>query len=757
MQIGGGYINGTAIARIYDKGQLVFEGGTPLPSEDLLMKPLSSDILSKGQSAYGFDLLVQGYAGNTVRLKRLSDNVEADFGFDADGIFNLAGVHTWRSGANVDVVKFYDQIGSAITLDAVNKVTFVVSDVVERFGTIWGNYTVSATKTSGSSVVTVASTTLMAVGMLVTGVGIPTNTVIESVDSGTQITLSQNATVSETSNIVIRNGLLTRDNTKGAVGCNTGVNRGYFRTSTNLTFTPSTGLEVHMLWSPNKRKRQSVASSQYGGDTTTEYLFAYGFSNNAYFRVQVISGSSVYNTRLKTSTADTSTTQASGGVLMKQYSQQVLSFAYSTSRLGSYSTAAKETDIALAGTSNPADGGLNNGRLYVGTAFTFSGDGSVQTTSTSDMLFGGVILTTPLTDLERWMLLQKLTAIGQQHYAMATDDLLDLFDDVVVHSEINTTTGNVAGRKNTCNFSFNLPTLASPTGTPDFTPSYTMPNLGLVGLRSGADNDNAYISNDATPPDLRGTVISLNMTENSGNVVFSDFCVTSNLVNEYSTNFAEMSFGSGRDHGQPSAVVMLAASRQGGSKPIGNRFYADRTTQFGSAVYDGSNQMHGKYNRSVGCVVTTYGETITSLVRSAASWMNQGANSLGLDGPVLAQIPENTSVLSKDAKLTLQITRFNAPVGYNKGDDWATRLPLTLQSDNWHFVGQGAPLGHIDGSIAHNPFGGVVDHGAGAKFKSLHGLQQSFEGVRILWAWTPTVLTDEQVNRVAMNLYKLLN
>jgi len=72
------------------------------------------------------------------------------------------------------------------------------------------------------------------------------------------------------------------------------------------------------------------------------------------------------------------------------------------------------------------------------------------------------------------------------------------------------------------------------------------------------------------------------------------------------------------------------------------------------------------------------------------------------------------------------------------------------------FVWQAVPFGHRDGSIAHNPYGGVVDNAAGAKFKSFHGLLQSFEGVRVLWAWTPNVLTDEQIEQLGVNLYKLL-
>jgi len=78
----------------------------------------------------------------------------------------------------------------------------------------------SGVKTNGSPVITgIASTAGMAAGAterLVTGVGIPFNTTIVSVDSGTQITLSKNATASETSAFSV-NPFFAVNNTTGTV------------------------------------------------------------------------------------------------------------------------------------------------------------------------------------------------------------------------------------------------------------------------------------------------------------------------------------------------------------------------------------------------------------------------------------------------------------------------------------------------------------------------------------------------------------
>ena len=58
-------------------------------------------------------------------------------------------------------------------------------------------------KTSGSAVVTgLSDTSVLSVGWPVSGNGIPASTTVLSVDSGTQVTLSQNCTATETSDIV---------------------------------------------------------------------------------------------------------------------------------------------------------------------------------------------------------------------------------------------------------------------------------------------------------------------------------------------------------------------------------------------------------------------------------------------------------------------------------------------------------------------------------------------------------------------------
>jgi hypothetical protein len=564
--------------------------------------------------------------------------------------------------------------------------------------------------------------------------------------------LSQNATVSETSNIIIDNGMLSRSSTLGAVACEM-TTAGHLATGT-LTFNATTGAEVYVLYSHNKRKVASNGSLVYGGDATSERLFFYGQNANQYMRCRVTGGTIVNGMNSRTSTNHTAQLPAST-LTKKQFAQQVSAFTVNPTIIGEYSRGALEysTPTSAQGITDIANGTLSNGKLVFGSEITDSGGNTFATTTRFDGLFAGIILSRPLSDINRWNVIQKLHQVGQEHLIETTDNIKALFTDGIIHKNINATTGAVTGFNGASTFNFNLPSMETTVGTPTFTNQYTIPNVGLIGLRSTNDNDNTYVSNDAVPPNLNGTIVSLNLTESTGNNLTTDLAVHAGTPASGGTVLTtdEFSFGICRDHGEMSAIM-----RPHNLTQIGTRLLANRTTTFGSGIYDGANQMGGKYNRSVGLGSMTYGEVVGGTARTAGNWANQGANSLGLDAPVFAFIAENIKSISKDNKLVLQIARYQAPAGYNPADDQATRLPFSLQSDNWLFCSQSTILMNQEGDTGHTKYGGVVHHKSTAKFQSFHGILQSFSGVRVLWAWTPTVLTDEQVRKIDINLYKLL-
>src|SRR5690606_11927305 len=48
------------------------------------------------------------YRGYCVRLRRISDMAEKDFGF-SDGLVDTASITTWAGGASLRLVRWYDQ------------------------------------------------------------------------------------------------------------------------------------------------------------------------------------------------------------------------------------------------------------------------------------------------------------------------------------------------------------------------------------------------------------------------------------------------------------------------------------------------------------------------------------------------------------------------------------------------------------------------------------------------------------------------
>lgn len=64
------------------------------------------------EGVFSFKNRVTGYAGNCIRLRRSSDNVEQDFGFVSDYI-DLAAINTFKGASTVFVRTWYDQSGSS--------------------------------------------------------------------------------------------------------------------------------------------------------------------------------------------------------------------------------------------------------------------------------------------------------------------------------------------------------------------------------------------------------------------------------------------------------------------------------------------------------------------------------------------------------------------------------------------------------------------------------------------------------------------
>jgi Alpha-L-arabinofuranosidase B, catalytic len=72
------------------------------------------------KAAFSISKLFSTYSGHAIRVRRDSDNTEADFGF-VSGVIDIAGINTFISGANGFISKWYDQSGNG--KDAVQATT----------------------------------------------------------------------------------------------------------------------------------------------------------------------------------------------------------------------------------------------------------------------------------------------------------------------------------------------------------------------------------------------------------------------------------------------------------------------------------------------------------------------------------------------------------------------------------------------------------------------------------------------------------
>ncbi len=72
---------------------------------------LSSGIVSKMQGVFGTSLLVSGYSGPGVKLRRISDNTLQDFSFGSDGRLSKSAIDSFMGASQLRIEQWYDQSG----------------------------------------------------------------------------------------------------------------------------------------------------------------------------------------------------------------------------------------------------------------------------------------------------------------------------------------------------------------------------------------------------------------------------------------------------------------------------------------------------------------------------------------------------------------------------------------------------------------------------------------------------------------------
>lgn len=649
--------------------------------------PLDAPITStdtKAQHVYGIDRMVEGYAGNTLRVQRLSDNAQEDFGFDtATGIFDLDGVLSWSAGSDVNVVMVYDQKGIN-HLNVIGTATLIISGIVQRFGT----------------------------------------------------------------DIDPTNNQLIRSSVNGGVGIDMAGNC-HFQSVSQTNFDTTSGLEVTLFHSPNDRKVTSSAAliDQFGGNTDDETLFCLYQGSNRKFANIVGPGSSVdYVLMYDTPTVRTIN---STGLPYKQFGQSIASYSANPATLDIYRYG--QQDIAnhnSAVITAISEGDYNQTTIVIGD--TVSG-------LYPNMLFGGFILSQPYTATERAAIHFKLNAIGQQHQRINSNDLLALFDEIVLMKNINPVTGIVTGEKG--KLTLNFTTTANAGGTPNWDFAYLHPTAGIQGVRSPTRNAaNGFIATDNYYAETHtGSMLSVDLAEDTSNDLYMVFSQATGAAVQ--NNTTELSLGIGRDHNQWSARMQIAYSVADGDSLINNRFKADETP-FG---YDQANQAMGKYNRNIASVQFNYDETHDGHVWDQAFWENQSPTQpYLLDAPVIAPCADNMQYEGKKNKqFSVQFATFEKGENYNFTDPWITRKQYRLTSTNAIYMSDGtSPIGHRDGSIAINPYGAVVHSTPDAKIMTVQEAStitvRPYHGTRFAMGFAKHIWSKDEIEQIQVNLYKLL-
>lgn len=800
---------------------LVNSGGGATPTFDpAIDPPISSSIVTNGDDYYavGFDRMVSGYSGNTVRLKELNGNTEQDFGFDVNGFFDINAVNTWRVGADVDVVKFYDQTGSGLEMITGGTAQFIVDDVPFRQGTEY-NLTTPASMTSGSAIITIADTSLIDEFQYISGVGIPDGTYVASVDSGTQLTLTKNATATGSNDVTIENGILYRSSTQGGFAVNFGGTGHAIMSGTTVPVSTD-GLEIFMLMSTNTRKNKVPANDKTGSaNSTTENYFSYGVDTNNRMNYRWLGSFGTYSYFKTNGGADDN--DIGGGYNYWLANQQNVLWGELTVsdyfyKVNSNNDATKTLNATNA--AGVAAGTMDDGVFIAGASITGTGGGvTASTSSRGNILFGGMIATKALSALDRYMVQAKLGLVGQQHLSKTADEIKAYWDEIVFLGDVDGTTGIGTGINSLLQLNFNAGTNAEGTTTTTFETTDAPTGLPCL-IHPDQNTANGFIANDNYFAGVTmGSVFAFYSPNFTSNSLECMFCQEDS--NGFSGSISNRSMALANDHSQATLWASAVRDGLGGTRDDEN---GDVIADARSGSSQGDQAMQ-KYNRNTLSAEITFDEVFDSHTWDEASWANEnGLQPYEIVDGVRRTNPWNMNRAngSYNDCAIFQMGTFKAPAGYNREDNdfdvsstttntdttvtvadtsilevgmgvygtnipywtfiesidsgtdftitkaatgtgsvtlsYSKRRPLMLSSDNRVYTGtQGTPVTHMGAGIGVNRHAGVVDSVDDAKIMSSHWFN-SYQGSLIAFGFkADTVLTQAEADEINMNMYKL--
>lgn len=664
---------------------------------------IDSATASKTQLAFGFDQLVEGYSGNTVRLKRTSDNAEEDFGLYSDGTFHLIAALLWATGTDASIVKFYDQKGGAKELLAM----------------------------SGGSASTLPFITSGAV---------------------TRLASSLNKT----------NGALTLSTTQGGVSCD--ISGGKYLELTSSGLAASSGMTIHLLMTSQQRKKAANNLTDPAGlsaNATGEVYCSYGLGTTNAFEYMATGGNYLHRVRRIATGASGTDQQITGGAhVVKASSLQIASVYTNGTNTGAYSFGKQYLNASTSAGNATANSTFSNGTFRVGRRYPGQ---SGESTTYANIYFGGVIITETLTDFERFKVQARLKQVAYQHRRKSVQTgILDNVDDIVDWSEVDSGTGVVTGKNGNVSFTINTGTTIG-GDSPAWTLDDACADWGINGLRSTGTTNlaNGFVASTNYFMDTyAGCMFNLERRTSPGN----DLCQIMASGSNTSIAGLKAAAGTNDDWGIAQGYHHAEPNFYGRVYETVDTTDKTGTTAWGDEALD---QARGKYlfnvphsgpdhaDGSISTAGTVVSEGGSYPPGTTVTWALM-ASDLGITAPT----PEGATYdftggyFSDDSVLQMQYGAFDNGSAYDPDSPVAADMRTGTKRSYAVAFGT-APVGGMDFAYsAQEGEASCIHNDPNGRLQSMPYLSM-YEGVRLLSGFMKAMPDDDTIEEIDVNWYKI--
>jgi hypothetical protein len=451
---------------------------------------------------------------------------------------------------------------------------------------------------------------------------------------------------------------------------------------------------------------------------------------------------------------------------------------------------------------NLAAGAINNATLLIGCRFDNT-TGALRATQRGNFLFGGVILTKTISAYKRYVMRSRFNEVTHRHLKKTSAEILALLDEVIVTKDINTSTGVVAGRKGQTSLTFNTGVGVAynknqNTGiveATNHTSNLILSNQdAFTGIPSvynpdGRNPGNGFLAtNNFFANRESGTILSFHCQHSTPIVVngqntttMANFLTSTIAIKDYNTTYITTIGGGGP----------YAQRNNGGDRALALGFNHTRPNAWGKSVdaidTDGltgarrwgpgvgagtpvgdvlGTQQQIKYNRDTFHGGVPYNIAYEGYTYTESTYRNTDPSApRSFDAPTGHHTEDNlvtpggTNIFGfefRDFAPVMQVMTFDKHPSFNRNNSYEANKPYLLSMKVRSYCSlPGVHIGHTTGSVAKNDNNAQFWAADDARIMS-DFLQRTFEGSVYAFAFANQVLTEEQINQIAVNFYKII-